>query len=85
MGLFERPVLMKLRRPSDRRSGERFRDLPEGRKGLARELGCEKPAPWIYLVPRKKLPELVRRLNKHGYFELALSLHPLAKFSLATY
>ncbi len=62
----ERPVLIKVDPPEDRRERERLRAMLEGKRitvkgktyhvgGLLKRIGGEKIAPWIYLVPKKSL------------------------------
>ena len=65
----ERPVLVKVDPPRDKRERERLRTLLEGKRvtikgrtyhvdGLIKKLGGEKIAPWIYLVPKKSIKEI---------------------------
>jgi hypothetical protein len=65
----ERPVLVKVDPPRDKRERERLRTLLEGKRvavrgrtyyvgGLLRRIGGEKIAPWIYLVPKKSIKEI---------------------------
>ena len=67
----ERPVLVRVVPPKDRVGRERLRALLEGRRvtvkgrtyrvgGLLKRLGGARVAPWVYLVPRRGLPELAR-------------------------
>ena len=65
----ERPVLVKVDPPRDKRERERLRTLLEGKRvtikgrtyhvdGLIKKLGGERIAPWIYLVPKKSIKEI---------------------------
>ena len=63
----EKPVVVKVIPPRDRRAKGRLRYLIEGTTvsarggyrvgGLLKRVGGEKLAPWIYLIPKKKLAE----------------------------
>jgi hypothetical protein len=65
----EKPVLIKVDPPRDKRERERLRTLLEGKRvavrgktyyvgGLLKRIGGEKIAPWIYLVPKKSIKEI---------------------------
>ena len=69
----EKPVIVKVEPPSDKRAREKLRVLLEGKRvtvngktyhvgGLVKKLGGKKLAPWVYLIPKKN----VRELEKHG-------------------
>ncbi len=73
----DKPVLVKVEPPSGKRKRERLRVLLEGKRvsvrgrtyhvgGLIRMLGGERIAPWIYLVPRRNLPELLKRVGSRA-------------------
>ena len=70
----DRPVLVKVEPPKDKRERERLRVLLEGKRvtvkgrtyrvnGLVKRLGGERIAPWIYLVPRRNLPKLLENMK----------------------
>ena len=70
-------AVVKVKPPKDKREQERLRALLESRRvtakdknyrvgGLADELRAESLAPWVYLVPRRSLPELRRILEEYG-------------------
>ena len=74
----DKPILVKVKPPNDRRRRERLRTLLEGRRkgevrqGLVERLGGERIAPWTYLVPRRAIPKLLKHVQpetvllKHG-------------------
>ena len=74
----DRPVVVRVEPPSDKRERERLRVLLEGMRvtvngktyhvgGLVKRLGGEKLAPWVYLIPKKNLPELEKRVTVTVY------------------
>jgi hypothetical protein len=77
----ERPVLVKVDPPRDKRERERLRTLLEGKRvtikgktyyvgGLLRRIGGEKIAPWIYLVPKKSIKEIEEK--SRGKYKLTI-------------
>ena len=70
----DRPVIVKVEPPKDKRERERLRVLLEGKRvtvkgrtyhvgGLVKKLGGERIAPWIYLLPRRNLPKLLEQVK----------------------
>ena len=66
----DRPVIVRVEPPKDKRERERLRAMLEGKRvtvrgktyhvgGLVRRLGGERIAPWVYLIPRRNLPRLL--------------------------
>ena len=71
--VLDRPILVKITPPRDKNEREKLRVLVEGKRitvkgktyhvgGLLKKLGGEKLAPWIYLIPRRNLPQLKTKL-----------------------
>jgi len=71
----DKPVVVRVEPPKDKREREKLRVLLEGKRvtingktyhvgGLVKKLGGERLSPWIYLLPKKNLPRL-RRLLTH--------------------
>ncbi|MCE4606182.1 MAG: hypothetical protein F7B59_02490 [Desulfurococcales archaeon] len=69
----DRPVLIKITPPRDKNEREKLRVLIEGKRitikgktyhvgGLLKKLGGEKLAPWIYLIPKRNIPQLKTKL-----------------------
>ena len=75
----DKPVLVRVKPPRDKRGREKLRVLLEGKRvtvkgktyrvgGLVKRLGGEKIAPWVYLVPRRSIPQLRKVLTgNHDY------------------
>ncbi len=73
----EKPVLVKIIPPRDRRGREKLRVFLEGKRtsrkkirsvrGFIGEIGGEKIAPWIYIVPKKNLPKLLSKSMEYGF------------------
>ena len=73
----DKPVVVKVEPPRDKHAREKLRVLLEGKRvtvksrtyhvgGLVRRLGGEKLAPWIYLIPKRSLPELQKQLTNYS-------------------
>ena len=70
----DRPVIVRVEPPEDKRERERLRVVLEGKRvkvkgktyhvgGLVKKLGGERIAPWVYLVPRRSLPRLLSSIR----------------------
>jgi len=66
----EKPVIVKVEAPRNKREREKLRVLIEGKRvtvkgrtyhvgGLLRKISAKKIAPWIYMVPKKQVPKLI--------------------------
>ncbi|MCD6509004.1 MAG: hypothetical protein J7L11_01240 [Thermoprotei archaeon] len=75
----EKPVVVKITPPRDKRTRERLRYLIEGTTvgargrryrvgGLLKRIGGEKLAPWIYLIPKKKLAEFHQTVRRSSHY-----------------
>lgn len=73
----EKPAVVKVEPPKDPRARERLRYLLEGARisrgnkvyrvgGLLKKLGGRRLAPWVYVVVRKQVPQLVNLVRKYG-------------------
>lgn len=71
----DKPVVLKIKPPKDKCEREKLRVLLEGKRvtvkgktyhvgGLIKKFNGEKIAPWIYLVPKRTVPEVISILNK---------------------
>ena len=71
----DKPIVVRVEPPKDKRARERLRALLEGKRvtvkgrtyrvgGLVKRLGGERLAPWLYLLPKRSVPELQKHLDK---------------------
>ncbi len=71
----DKPVIVKVEPPRDKRGREKLRVLLEGKRvtvkgktyhvgGLIKELGGRRIAPWTYLVPKRNLPRLLGQVPR---------------------
>jgi len=78
----DKPVIVKVEPPRDKRARERLRVLLEGKRvtiksktyhvgGLAKKLGAQRIAPWTYLLSRRNVPKLLRQVKSRTRVYLA--------------
>ncbi len=86
----DRPVVVKVEPPGDKSARERLRVLLEGKRvtvkgktyhvgGLVKRLGGERLAPWVYLVPKRALPELERQLASQASHRPQVAVYTLGR------
>ena len=74
----DKPVIVRIEPPRDKRERERLRVLLKGKRvtikgktyhvgGLVKKLSGQRIAPWIYLLPRKNLPKLLEQVKPRTY------------------
>ena len=71
----ERPVVIRVVPPKDRKKREKLRVLIEGKRitvrgktykvgGMLKQINGKKIAPWVYLVKKKHVPKVIKILNQ---------------------
>ncbi len=79
----DKPVIVKVEPPRDKRARERLRVLLEGKRvtvksrtyhvgGLVKKLGGQRIAPWTYLLPRRNVPKLLGQVKSRARVNLAV-------------
>ncbi len=74
----EKPVLVKITPPRDKRVREKLRVLLEGKRvtikgktyqvgGLIKKIGGKRVASWIYIVPKKNISKLMREAKERQF------------------
>jgi len=78
----DKPVIVKVEPPRDKRAREKLRVLLEGKRvtikgrtyhvgGLIKELGGQRIAPWTYLLPRRNVPKLLKQVKSRARINVA--------------
>ncbi len=78
----DKPIIVKVEPPKDKRARERLRVLLEGKRvtikgrtyhvgGLTKKLGGQRMAPWTYLLPRRNVPKLIKQVNSRARVNVA--------------
>lgn len=78
----DKPIIVKVEPPRDKCVRERLRVLLEGKRvtikgrtyhvgGLIKKLGGQRIAPWTYLLPRRNVPKLLKRVKSRARVNVA--------------